>query len=168
MSRMSVSRSVARRNILRGLIPSVSNFDAECDMMNATPATNLLANATDGNYATSSAVGSKALSSNSTVGLISYDLGTVRSVLFKCRCNAWSGSGSITAVIQTDEDTNYSVATPTLATATSTSEDYNSRMAFAHHLVGRYIRLKFATTGSSGSYSAYVRLKDCAAYIEDW
>lgn len=132
---MILTHSLTPVNILRGIVPTASIWD--------TAPTNL-ANATDGDFATVTGTGSKAMSGAGTFGYITVDIGSVKTVLIGARIGIWSTAGNIYVNIDSSDDgVTYRAYPNSIALRSSTSEliiDIISSI-----VNGRYIRFQFYT-----------------------
>lgn len=134
------------RNVLRGIL-------GIADATWGVAPTNL-ANVTDGNKDTVSGTGTKTLSGSGNIGYITFDLGSIKTVLIGGKIGVWSTANGITAYLQVSDDGNtYRTTTIIISGSTSTSEIIVDCVPAI--ISTRYIKLRFY---GSGAMDANIKL----------
>ena len=130
-------------NILKGKLGVASVWDTD-------PAN--LENMTDGDLATVTGTGSKVMGAGGSYGHITFDLGSVKTVLVGGKVGIWSTAGNIYCVLeQSDNNITWNGDNGTALNYTTLVEQVS---AFRTHLVTcRYFRLRFYVTAASTAYA---------------
>lgn len=141
---IAVSR-VKPRNILKGIVPVASTFD--------TAPTNL-ANCTDGNITNPAGTGTKAMSAAGTIGALTFDLGSVKTVLIGFRVGVWGAVAAKTAMYIGYGDM---AATQggqcALNNSTSASSEVILSAESAAVITARYISFTFISGSTATTYN---------------
>jgi hypothetical protein len=134
-------------NRLLGVLGTVATFDT-----NPTS----LANATDGDFSTSTGEGNKTVASATTLGTITWDLGGTYDVELRAKIGVWSNTSSVAAQwFYSEDDSNfYYVSTTNINTKTGTTEYVMySQLEWCH---AQKVRLIFASgAAQNGSAKVY-------------
>jgi len=141
--KMNLKLESSPDNALRGILGVASGW--------GTDPTNL-ANATDGDIDTVTGTGEKVMGGSGNYGIITFDLGSVKTVMVGGRFGLWGTAGTQYIFPETSDDniTWHSAWYEMIrraAVAEQISESYFMFMA------GRYIRLRFYTNIASTAYA---------------
>lgn len=124
-------------NIFRGITPIAALFTTN-------PTT--LSNTTDGDFSTVTGTGTKVMAAGGSWGTLTYDLGSVKTVLMGARVGLWTSASSCYIFFESSNDNITWTATgiedsviQTLAAAEQISD------SLSQILTGRYLRLRFHT-----------------------
>lgn len=123
-------------------------------------APNGLANVTDGNRDTYSGTGTKTVSGAGNLGYITFDLGSVKTILVGGKFGIWSTANGITCFLQvSNTDSNYRTTATLINGSTNTSEAVIE--ATPAIVTTRYLKLRFY---ASGAMDANVKLYELGAW----
>lgn len=112
-----IAKSPRPDNILRGILPV-----ADADGLTWGTAPTDLDKSTNGNIDDPTGTGSKTLGSSGSVGTLTFDLGTVQSILINFRVGLWSDTGAMSIYIDEYDGTTWRNASNVCASVTSTTE----------------------------------------------
>lgn len=127
-------------DVARGKLITFEGFD------DATPYN--LANATDGDYATSTGTGTKVMSGAGTVGSFILDLGEIKTVLVSARMGIWTSAGNISVNIDSSDagDTYRTLAANGNYTSITTEQIKPMLPALVN---ARFIRLRVSASAAA-------------------
>ena len=138
-------------NVLRGVLGVSSVF---------TTAPTNLANMTDGDLASVTGTGTKVMGGQGTWGTITFDLGSVKTVLMGARVGMWtSASNAFMYFESSDDNANWTATGIEDSVVQSTAAAEQISDSLSQILTGRYVRLRFfvfaAATVNAKIYEVY-------------
>lgn len=143
------------KNILRGITPTASGW--------GTSPTNL-GNITDGDVSTVTGTGSTNALAKADYGFITFDLGSIKQVMFGCRVGIWCASARDIILFAAGSDDNVTYRDTLNANGPPAAIVYRAAAPNAEEVVdsliniinGRYIRIRFLVTGASNTANAKI------------
>jgi len=143
--------SLILNNVLRGILGVASGWGTD-------PAN--LENMTDGDIDTVTGTGEKVMGGAGSYGYLTFDLGSIKTVLIGCRVGLWSSAGTAYFYPQESNDlATWRMLTTNVANITSATEKVVPVLSPV--LNGRYIRFQFYVNTAA---TAYAKIYEVAAW----
>lgn len=138
-------------NVLKGKLGIASVWD--------TDPTDLV-NMTDGNITTVTGTGTKAILAAGDIGIVTFDLGSIKTVLVGARVGLWRSAGTIYIGVEVSDDNinwiAYMVGTVGLYSQASGAAAEALRQLLTTIVTGRYIRLRvYLNAAGTGNVKIY-------------